>query len=152
VCPARLLSPCPGPLREPDPIACEELLIDGPGVFVLWDVACHVIPVAMHQVGDGKLLDEPLHGRSLAAVHKLLCRKQEQWDGCLWHHPPRKPSSKSLAASAGSHRTAWLVRKPPRSPPSVFRAPPAPPCGPAWTAKLVLPARRVRAPFLMRGA
>src|SRR5262249_30325407 len=69
----RLLRPLPpgtGPPRDRDPVAVDELLVDGLWRLLLRDPARNVEEVAVSDVGDCELLDKTREGGGFVAVHE----------------------------------------------------------------------------------
>lgn len=56
---AILFPPPSGPLRDINLVAVEEFPINVGWVFSIGHNACDIEPVAVHHIGNGKLLNEP---------------------------------------------------------------------------------------------
>src|SRR5262249_18468761 len=72
--PSRPLPPGSRPLREPDAVTADELLVDPERVLPLRDGAGHVEPVPLTNVRNRELLNEPAHGSCHTAIRHYSSR------------------------------------------------------------------------------
>jgi hypothetical protein len=82
------LVPGASPFGDVQAIAVDQLGIDGGRIFARRDVARDIKPVAVRDVGDGQLLDEPGDGRGFTAIHGWPPFLGKSWELFPWAQVP----------------------------------------------------------------